>query len=483
MKLSLHTNRVFKLDLQRFATRLSESYPLAGILIGAAMVSASIGPFHNVDTQLEFGAALGVVKWGMPFIRYGHVINQPPLAFYLAALFLRVFSPSYDIGVAIVTVIGLGCTVLVYKIGKTFYGKSVAVLAATLFAMTPWHLSISRSFLIDVQCLFFSLLFLLVGIYAIRRDSVKLLMVSGMLFAIAFLTKFFAVFTLIPLTYFYFSYRQKKLKSKRVIAVYFLPVLIFAFLWYQVITGRGLLSTGAIDDFITFSPVGTVPSPFFIINFLLVGLGALFLLAIVLSFIISFVRRDFFINFIPYDLMSLVTIVVVGSINAFLGVGLNLSAPYNNPIKYDYHLLPFFSLLAASLVGKSSVLFDSAKSKQKPKKVLFSIVLISITLLAASICLNMKWVNQFSTWDHWLFEVDADGGYAFLNYNPMSEGSFMMNIQYLGFTFVLSGIIWQCRHRLRDFLCGLYRRLRLWIETKNAFSYARRKNGLITLSD
>ena len=116
MKLSLHTKRVFKLDLRRFAKRVSEGYPLAGILIGAALVSASIGPLHNVDTQLEFGAALGVVKWGMPFINYGHVINQPPLAFYLAAVFLRVFSPSYDIGVAIVTIIGLGCTVLVYKI-------------------------------------------------------------------------------------------------------------------------------------------------------------------------------------------------------------------------------------------------------------------------------------------------------------------------------------------------------------------------------
>jgi 4-amino-4-deoxy-L-arabinose transferase-like glycosyltransferase len=474
---------VFKLDLRRFATRLSESYPLAGILIGATLVSASIGPFHNIDTQLEFGAALGVVKWGMPFIRYGHVINQPPLAFYLVAVFLRVFSPSYDIGVAIVTVIGLGCTILVYKIGKTFYGKTVAIMAAALFAITPWHLAISRSFLIDVQCLFFSLLFLLVGIYAIRRDSAKLLMVSGILFAIALLTKFFAVFTLIPLTYFYFSCRQKKLKSKLVIAAYFLPALILAFLWYQVITGRGLLSAGGIDDFITFNPVDTAPSLFFIINFLLAGLGAIFLLATVLSFIISFVRRDFFTNFIPYDLMSLVTIVAVGSINAFLAVGLNLSAPYNNPIKYDYHLLPFFSLSAASLVGKSLLLFDSTKSKQKPNKMLLSIVLISITLLAAAIILNMKWVNQYSTWDHWLFKVESDGGYAFLNYNPISEGSFMINIQYLGFAFVLSGIIWQCRRRLRDFLYGLYGRVRLWIETKNALSYARRKNGLTTISD
>ena len=483
MKFSMHTERVFKLNPRRFATLLSESFPIVCILIGALLVSVSIGPFHNVDTQLEFDAALGVVKWGMPFIRYGHVINQPPLAFYLVALFLKVFSPSYDVGVAIVTVIGLGCTVLVYKIGKTFYGKSIAILAAALFAMTPWHLAISRSFLIDVQCLFFSLLFLLAGIHAIRRDSVKLLMVSGILFAIALLTKFFAVFTLIPLTYFYFSYRQKKLKPKRVVAAYFLPALILAFLWYQIITGRGLYSAGGVDDFITFNPVGTEPSLFFIINFLLAGLGAAFLLAASLSFIISFARRNFFINYIPCDLMSLVAFVAVGSINAFLGVGLNLSAPYNNPIKYDYHLLPFFSILAASLVGKSLVLFDSAKLKQKPTKILFSIALISVVLLATAIYLNMKWVNQYSTWDHWLFEVESDVGYAFLNYNPISTGSFLINIQYLGFAFVLSGIAWQSRHRLRGFLSELYKRVSFWIEAKNSLSYARRKKALITLSD
>jgi 4-amino-4-deoxy-L-arabinose transferase-like glycosyltransferase len=465
------------------ATLLSENYPLVSILIGAILVSASIGPFHNVDTKLEFDAAIGVASWGMPFIKYGHVINQPPLAFYLVGLILRIFTPSYDIGVAVVTVFGLGCTILVYRIGKTLYGKSIALLSAILFALTPWHLAISRSFLIDVQCLFFSLLFLLVGIHAIRKDSFKLLMVSGTLFGIALLTKFFAVFTLIPLIFFYLYYRQSKLKRKRVIAAYFLPVLVFAFLWYQIISGRGLISASGIDDFITFNPHGMMPSPFFITNFLLVGLGSIFLITATTSVIVSFARRSFFAKIIPYDLMCLVTIVAIGSINAFLGVGLNLSAPYNNPIKYDYHFLPFFCLLAASALGKCLMLYDSSKLEQQLKRKRFLLIIISLTLLLATIFLNLKWVNQYSTWDHWLFKVDAEGGYAFLNSNPISEGSSMIGIQYLGFAFALSGIMWQSRNRLRDLFSAWHKHMKEWIKTKNALSYSKREKSSTNLHD
>ncbi len=462
-------------DKQSFSALLRENYPLLVILVGAVLVSASIGPFNNVDTQLEFDAALGVTKWGMPYITYGHVINQPPLAFYFAMPFLKVFGASYEVGAALVTLIGLGCTILVYTLGKTLYGKPTAILAAALFALTPWHLALSRSFLIDVQCLFFSLLCLLVGIYAIRRDSFKLFMVSGTLFAIAFLTKFFAVFILVPLTFFYFYYRQNKLKRILAVVAYFLPILLLAFLWYQVITGRGLYSTTGIDDFKTPNPDGRVPSVFFIINALSAGLGLLFMIAAVLSVIISFANRRLFAKFLPFDLMCLVTILVVGGINFFLGFGLNLSAPYNNPIKYDYQFLPFVSLLAASLVGKFLLLFNSTKSKEKLSKLLFSVTIVGLVLLAAALLINMNFVNYYSTWDHWIFKVDPNGGYAFLNPNPLGEGSFMMGVQYLGFAVVLSGLVYASRHKLYGFIRGFFKRIRRWIETKNSLSYTRRE--------
>ena len=479
MKLNLRIKQVLKSDKRSFAALLSENYPLFGILIGAVLVSTSIGPFYNGDTQLEFDAASGVIRWGLPFITYGDMINQPPLGFYAEALFLKIFGLSYNTGVALITLIGLGCTVLVYIIGKTLYGKPTAILAAALFALTPWHLALSRSFLIDAQCLFFSLLCLLVGIYAIRKDSFKLFMVSGTLFAIALLTKFYAVFTLFPLTLFYFYYRQSKLRRIRAVVAYFLPALLLAFLWYQVISGRGLISTTGIDDFTHFNPVGTVPSFFFIINYLLDGLGALFLIAAALSLIVSFARRRLFAKFLPFDSMCLVTILAVGVINTFLAVGLNLYVPYINPIKYDYQFLPFFSLLAASLVGKCFLLFNSMKSKEKLSKLLFSVALVGLVLLAAAMFLNMNFVNYYSSWDHWLFKVERDQniGYSFINLTPLEEDTLLMSVQYLGFAFVLSGLVWPSMHKIGGFIYGLFKRMRRWIEAKNALSRARRENA------
>lgn len=436
-------------------TFLSENYPLFGILLGVVLVSVSLGPFQNFDTQLEYEAASGVIRWGMPYMKYyGDMINQPPLGFYTEALFFKIFGLSFNNGVALITLFGLGCAVLVYKIGKVLYGKSTALFATALFALAPWHLVLSRSFLIDVQCLFFSLLCLLVGIYAIRKDSEMLFMVSGVLFAVALLTKFFAIFVLVPLALFYFRYRQKNLRHIFAVVAYFLPALLLFFLWYDVIWGRGLLygeshTTFTHDDFVNFNPAEFTPSYLFVGNFLWTVLGELFLIATILSLLVCLSRRKLFEKILPFDLMFAATIVTVLGVNTFLGASLNLSFPYNNVVKYSYPALPFFSLLAASLTAKCLSLFNSVKSKEKLSSLLFSVASAGLVLLVISMFLNMSYVQQFSTSDHLLFKVerDRDAGYSFINSSPLAD-SLLMNIQYLGFAFVLSGLVWASRHKI-----------------------------------
>ena len=354
---------------------LSENFSLLSILIGIVLVSVSLGPFENGDTQWEYEAASGVIRWGMPYVRsFGNLMDQPPLGFYIGAMFFKVFGSSIDNGVALVTLLGLGCTVLVYKIGEVWYGKTTGLLAAALFALTPWALILSRSFLIDVQCLFFSLLSLFVGISAIRRDSFKLFVVSGTFFAAAFLTKLFAVFTLIPLMLFYVHYRPNNLR--RVfswLTAFFLPMLLFAFLWYEVISGQGLLSIFYHTDFMTYNPSGGAPSYFFVGNFLLnYGLGWFFIIAAALSLLVCFLRRKLFPKIHVFDLICLTTIISVVSVNTFLGAGLNLKSPYQNAIKYNFQSLPFFSLLAASLAGKCLLLFSQVCVMQKGLKMQLS---------------------------------------------------------------------------------------------------------------
>ncbi len=459
---------------------LSENYPILGILIGIILVSLSIGPYQNGDTLWEYQAAIGVIKWGRPYLSgWGNnIINQPPVGFFIEAVFFKIFGLSINTGVTLVTLFGLGSTVFVYKIGKELYGKSTGLFAAALFALTPWEFVLSRSFLIDAQCLFLSLLTLFIGIIAIRKGSFKLFMVTGAIFAAAFLTKFFAVYILIPLLLFYVYYRPKNLKRTfSWFGAFFLPVLVFTFYWYQVTLKQGILFNQS-DLVIRNS---SVPSFFFVFNFLVnYGLGWFFIGAAILSLVVCLMYRKFH-KLLAFDLICLATILFVVSVNTFLGAVLNLNAPYLNAIKYDYQSLPFFSLLAASLVGKGISLFNSLKSKGKLNKLLFFFVALGgLGLVAAAIFSNIYYTHQFSTLSYLIFRVEPgkNVGYSLTNTNPIGNSP-LIAIQYFGFAIVLSGLMWASRHKLYDyfntsrhelynFFYNLFKPMRRWIEEKNA---------------
>jgi 4-amino-4-deoxy-L-arabinose transferase-like glycosyltransferase len=424
---------------------LSENLPLLLVLLGILLVSVSMGPFENSDTQLEYNTALNVMKSGMPYGNsFGHLINEPPLGFYIEALFFTVFGSSMVTGVFLTALFGLGCAALTYMIGKFFYGKSTGLLAAALFGLTPWQLILSRSFLIDVQCLFFSLLFLLTGLLAIRKDSLKLFIISGGLFAAAFLTKFYAVFCLIPLLIFYIYSKPKSLK--RIISwtgLFFVPIFLSAYSWYQVITGQGLLSIVIHYDFTNPNAIHIAPSYFFVANFIIYTMGFFFAAAAILSFTIGLTFRKIFSKTLIFDLICLLTIAVVVGVNVYLGTFLNLQAPYYEAFKFDYQALPFFALMAVSLAAKSFSLLNFAKARRNLCKIAFSsVAVVGLVVLGLAMFINVFHAHDFSTWPYLLFKVTPNAlvGYSLFIQNPTAEGSFLMGIQYLGFALVLCAL-------------------------------------------
>jgi len=147
--------------------------------------------------------------------------------------------------------------------------------------------------------------------------------------------------------------------------------------------------------------------------------------------------------------------VSVVSVNTFLGAGLNLSFPYNNAVKYNYQSLPFFSLLAASLASKCLSLFHSARSKRKLNKLLFfSVALVGLFLLAATMFANLYSAHLFSLWPSLQFrvEMDKDAGYFFFNSKPIDRIGLEVDVQHLGFAFLISGLLWASRHKLDGLL-------------------------------
>ncbi len=435
----------------------SEYYPLLSVLIGFMLVSLSVGPYHNGDTAWEYDAVSGVLKYGMPYANGLYLMDQPPLGFYIQAVFFKAFGMSINNGTFLVTLFGLGCVALVYAIGKAVYNKTTGFFAAALFAFSPWHLMISRTFLIDAPCLFFSLFSLFVGIIAIRRNSFKLFIASGLIFTAAFNTKLYAVFCLIPLLAFFFYYGPKNIKRIVIwLAAFSLPTLLVSYLWYQTITGMGLGSIFFHTDFIIHEPSSIAPSYFFAGNFIIsYGLGWFFIDAAVLSLIVCLVQRRSFHKFFVFDTICLAVIICVISVNTFLGAGLDLKSPYLNAIKYDYQSLPFFSFLAASLISKSISLLNLSKTKRKLNKIaFFFIASAGFVLVAASILYNMSYVHLFSTWNYLLFRVEPNLnlGYSLFNDAPIGVNSLLMGFQYFGFTIALSGLVWISRHKIRSLL-------------------------------
>jgi 4-amino-4-deoxy-L-arabinose transferase-like glycosyltransferase len=464
--LQKHISSEYPFDKSRLKRFLGENYLLIGITVGFVLVALSIGPYQNGDTAWEYDAVSGVMKYGLPYITGFYLMDQPPLGFYIQAVLFKTFGASIINGTFLVTLFGLGCVVLVYGIGRVAYDKTTGLSAALLFAFSPWHLILSRSFLIDTLCLFFSLFSLFVGIIAIRRHSFRIFILTGIIFAAAFSTKLYAAFTLIPLLLLFFFYRPKRLRQVlSQLVVLFLPTVLFSYLWYQIILGIGTNSIIGHTDFIVNNPSSAAPTVLFVGNFLInYGLGWFFVDAAILSLLVCLANRRLLQKFVVFDLTFLAVTICVLGVDTCLGAGLNLKVPYLNAIKYDYQALPFLSFLAASLISKSLSLFDVGKTKTKFSKLTFSIIAsIGLIVVVAAVLYNMRYVHLFSTSNYLLFRVapHVNEGYSLFNSAPIGENSWLMGVQYLGFIIVLSGLIWVSRHKIARMLKFRYNNLLL----------------------
>lgn len=413
------------------------------ILTSSALLAASIGNYANWDTQLEYSAALGVVKWHLPYISYGNFINQPPIGYYIDSLFFIMFgSASYTLGVAVITLFGLGCIFLVYMLGKTLYSTRAGLFAAALLCLTPWHLVISTSFLIDAQCLFFSLLFLLTGIWAIKRTSLKLFLLTGVMFGLASLTKVYAVFMIIPLAIFFLSSKPKKpLKVLGAILLFLLPAFIMNYVWYGMLTNLGITFVLRHDDFTPKIPPGIIPSPVFMVQYFITNLGLALIIACVASLFLSAYRKRLLKQFLIPDSAFTATILAVVGIDTYFVLVQNLYIPYVNVFKYAYSLVPLFCLLAASLFDKLILAQKNTDPTTTKRKITFAIALFSLILVAVSMFQNAATLVDLIKQDHILFAVEGERGYSLQKALTLTSANISWALQGIAFAAIIMTLL------------------------------------------
>jgi 4-amino-4-deoxy-L-arabinose transferase-like glycosyltransferase len=408
-------------DWKSFSTLIKVHYQLLGVLIGAFLIALSTGTYTNWDAQLEFEAASSVVTRGFPFVTTGLMINQPPLGFYMDAPVFRLFGLSYSNGVASATAFGLGCVVLVYALGTLLYGKKTGLVAAALFGIVPWHVYMSKIFLIDNQSLFFSLLFIATAVLAVRKNSQKLIAVAGVFFAVAFMTKLFAVFMLVPLLLMIILQRKNfefKLTFHNVM-IFLVPSFGLQAVWFGGFANQNFFGVYFASD-VTHPELVANPSPLFLPIILVKSAGWFLFAAGFFSLALSVFYKKNFAKTLWLDAVCVGTIAVVAGLDVFFVFGLHLTVPYVSAFKYNYLALPFFCLLAASLVAKSGLLISSVDWKKKIHFVRPVLVGVGVVLLLASLLEStafiVKWVGFVA------FGVDSVTYYPFDVFSGATNG-------------------------------------------------------------
>ena len=407
------------MEWKSFRALLGAHYQLIGVLVGAFIVLVSMGTYTNWDAQTEFEAASSVVTRGFPYVTTGLMIDQPPFAFYMTAPVLQVFGLSYVNGVGFVTTLGLGCVVLVYALGTLLYGKKTGLVATALFGLVPWQVFMARTYLIDVQYMFLGLLFLLFGVLAVKRASEKLLAVSGVLFALAFLTKLFAIFLLIPLLLMVLLKGKEsgfKLTLRKVL-IFLVPSFIFQAVWFGGFANQHFSGVYVASDF-THPVLIANPSLAFLPRIFVESTGWFLLAAAVFSLVLAVSFRRLFARTLWLDIVFAVTILAVAGVDLGLVFGLHLLVPYVSAFKYNYAALPFLCLLAASLADKGAVLVGSMGKR----KVKLFLAAFGLFLLFASLLESLVFLNHSEPYRLIDFKVDYTGHYFPFNvFTPVSS--------------------------------------------------------------
>lgn len=117
-----------------------------------------------------------------------------PIYYYFMAPFLLLFKYN-PVGPAVgVALIGILTVWLLYIACLKFFNKSIALAAALVYAISPLVVTYSRSSWNPNPLPFVSLLTLFTVFYAVKKNSLKLFLVSGVLLGIAMQLHYLAIF-------------------------------------------------------------------------------------------------------------------------------------------------------------------------------------------------------------------------------------------------------------------------------------------------
>ncbi|MGH2626204.1 MAG: ArnT family glycosyltransferase, partial [Anaerolineales bacterium] len=140
------------------SVRLRRGLLGAALLLGAGLRLAGLGSVGlNSDEAVYMGQAAALAEVPdlaslFPVFRAHPLLTQSILSFLFR------FGVSDFLGRLVAVSFGLGTVYLTYLLGRRLYGWWAGWLAALLLAVMPYHVIVSRQFLLDVPLAFFATL-------------------------------------------------------------------------------------------------------------------------------------------------------------------------------------------------------------------------------------------------------------------------------------------------------------------------------------
>lgn len=152
----------------------------AALLLAAGLRLAGLRAVGlNSDEAVYMGQAAALAEVPELAALFPIFRAHPLLAQSILAVFFR-FGVSDVLGRLVAACFGIGTIYLTYRLGRRLYGWWAGWLAALLLAVMPYHVIVSRQFLLDVPLAFFATLtLLLLADYAADQEPSRLYAASA----------------------------------------------------------------------------------------------------------------------------------------------------------------------------------------------------------------------------------------------------------------------------------------------------------------
>jgi len=188
----------------------------------------------NADLWWDSSVYIGMGKYIYSFGEIGLYEDSRPLIWPLIlGFFWKVGLDVILFGKLLVLLFGVGIIILTYLVAYDLFDKKIALLSSLLLAFSSTFFLFNSILFTGIASTFFSML----GIYLFIKGRYYL---SGLLFGISFMTRFFQILVIIPvyLFFIYLIYKKKITFKKFLISNLFfltpiIPYLILNFILYN----------------------------------------------------------------------------------------------------------------------------------------------------------------------------------------------------------------------------------------------------------